>query len=271
MATMTYTGSFTEMGRQTSDGFTQTAELTKNGNATNAVNSVSASVIFQSYGSYTYEVTVTLTFNDNTTKTSTKSITTPGSNKSQTETFTFSGLTLEQANNIKSISTYSPTVSPYIGTLQDCLFVLGNCSVTIDYTAITKVSTPTISVATTSTASSTVIIANRCLLCAFIAWFLCQGYKGISLSIKNHRWHIRNFFGAGGMPSSHTASVVALTVSIGAHYGFGTPLFAACSVFSIVVMYDAAGVRRETGRQSVVINEIVSQQQASFEYQQLKE
>ena len=100
---------------------------------------------------------------------------------------------------------------------------------------------------------------NKCLICALIAWFVCQSYKGFTLVKKKHQWRLRYFLGAGGMPSSHTATVVAVTVSIGILHGFGTPLFAACLVFSIIVMHDAAGVRRETGKQSVIINEMVSQ------------
>ncbi len=60
--------------------------------------------------------------------------------------------------------------------------------------------------------------------------------------------------GSSGMPSSHTASVMALTTMVGLKDGFDSALFAACMVFSVVVMYDAMGVRRETGKQGYVIN-----------------
>lgn len=58
------------------------------------------------------------------------------------------------------------------------------------------------------------------------------------------------------MPSSHTASVVALSSFIANTQGFASPLFSICVVFSVIVMYDAVGVRQETGKQSKIINEI---------------
>ena len=106
------------------------------------------------------------------------------------------------------------------------------------------------------------LLANKCLLCALLAWTVAQGLKIFTLGIKNHHWSIRNFIGSGGMPSSHTAGVVALTIMVGWQQGFASEVFAACLVFSCIVMYDAAGVRRETGRQGKVINELLSSQTA---------
>ncbi len=59
------------------------------------------------------------------------------------------------------------------------------------------------------------------------------------------------------MPSSHTAAVVALSTLVGARNGFVSPLFAISLAFSVVVMYDAAGVRQETGKQGAIINVIL--------------
>lgn len=64
-------------------------------------------------------------------------------------------------------------------------------------------------------------------------------------------------FGSGGMPSSHTAFVVSLTLMIGATQGFDSAIFALSFTMAAIVMYDATGVRRETGKQAVIINEIV--------------
>ena len=97
------------------------------------------------------------------------------------------------------------------------------------------------------------ILQNSCLWTAVCAWFIAQGLK----VLQDRKFTWRRFLSSGGMPSSHTASVVAISVMVGGKMGFDTALFAACCVFGIVVMYDAAGVRRETGRQGKAINDIV--------------
>ena len=65
-------------------------------------------------------------------------------------------------------------------------------------------------------------------------------------------------FCSGGMPSSHTAATIALTTMVGFLDGFGSTLFAVCLIFSIVVMYDAAGVRRQAGKQGSIINMLLN-------------
>lgn len=101
------------------------------------------------------------------------------------------------------------------------------------------------------------IFANKTLFCALTGWFLAQAIKIPTYWIVEKKLDWRRFFGSGGMPSSHTAMVVALALSIGANYGFASPEFAITFVLAAVVMYDASGVRRETGRQGQVINEIL--------------
>lgn len=63
--------------------------------------------------------------------------------------------------------------------------------------------------------------------------------------------------GSGGMPSSHSATVCALATATGISYGLGSFEFAISAIFAIVVMYDAIGVRRETGIQAKVLNEMM--------------
>lgn len=70
---------------------------------------------------------------------------------------------------------------------------------------------------------------------------------------------IRRFVGAGGMPSSHSALVVSLATSIGEINGYDSPYFAMAAIFALIVMYDAAGVRRAAGKQAAVINEILEE------------
>ncbi|XP_072085136.1 uncharacterized protein [Arachis hypogaea] len=74
---------------------------------------------------------------------------------------------------------------------------------------------------------------------------------------KERRWDVKQFVGSGGMPSSHSATVTALTASVGFQEGFGGPLFATALVLALIVMYDATGVRLQAGRQAEVLNQIV--------------
>ena len=97
------------------------------------------------------------------------------------------------------------------------------------------------------------IFSNMALICAVTAWFIAQLIK----CILYRDFSVKRFLASGGMPSSHTSSVVALTTLIGSRNGFDSPIFAVAAVFSVIVMYDAAGVRRETGRQGKAINEIL--------------
>lgn len=101
------------------------------------------------------------------------------------------------------------------------------------------------------------ILHNHVLFAALIGWFLAQMLKIPIYYAVEKRWDWHRFHGSGGMPSSHTAMVVTGSIMVGALNGFDSALFAASVVFSSVVMYDAAGVRRETGRQAEVINQIL--------------
>lgn len=107
--------------------------------------------------------------------------------------------------------------------------------------------------------SITGIFHNHALFAGLIGWFLAQALKIPIYYLVEKQWDMRRFFGSGGMPSSHTAMVVALTMMIGAEHGFDSGLFAVSAVFSSVVMYDATGVRRETGRQATIINRLVEE------------
>ena len=89
------------------------------------------------------------------------------------------------------------------------------------------------------------------------AWFVAQALKIPTYYLVEKKWDWHRFFGSGGMPSSHTAFVVSLTLMIGATQGFDSAIFALSFTMAAIVMYDATGVRRETGKQAVVINEIV--------------
>ena len=101
------------------------------------------------------------------------------------------------------------------------------------------------------------IFSNRYIWCGLTSYFVAQALKIPTYYLVEKRWDVRRFVGSGGMPSSHSAIVVSLAILIGAFEGFDTPLFALSVALMAIVMYDAAGVRRETGKQGAVINEIL--------------
>lgn len=101
------------------------------------------------------------------------------------------------------------------------------------------------------------VFENRILICALISWLTAQVIKVPIYWLVERKLNWRRLFGAGGMPSSHTSFVVALTLMVGVTQGFNTPVFAVSFTLAAIVMYDAAGVRRETGTQAAVINQIL--------------
>ena len=118
------------------------------------------------------------------------------------------------------------------------------------------------------------IINNYPLVCAVLSWMTAQFLKVIINFAKNRRFNWKVVWSSGGMPSSHSATVVSLAISIGLTSGFKTPLFAVAAIFAFITMYDAAGVRRETGDIAKIINDLVLHNpeiENSEEYKDLKE
>ena len=97
----------------------------------------------------------------------------------------------------------------------------------------------------------------RYLLPPLVAWSIAQATKVTYMSWRQRRLNLRVLAEMGGMPSSHSAIVMGLTTAVGRIHGVGSPLFAIALIFSFVVMYDAAGVRRAAGRQAAVLNRLV--------------
>ncbi|MGH7882437.1 MAG: divergent PAP2 family protein [Candidatus Dormibacteraceae bacterium] len=95
------------------------------------------------------------------------------------------------------------------------------------------------------------------LLPAVAAWGVAQIFKLTEQSLRRHRLSLRALTETGGMPSSHSALVMALTTDIGRQQGVGSAVFAVSLIFSLVVMYDAQGVRRAAGHQAEVINQLL--------------
>lgn len=97
------------------------------------------------------------------------------------------------------------------------------------------------------------------LVTCIIAWFAAQLIKVIHTLVKNKKIDFRRFIGSGGMPSSHSSFVTSLATAVGIEKGFAGTEFAIATVFAMVVMYDAAGVRRAAGQQAKILNQIVEE------------
>lgn len=98
---------------------------------------------------------------------------------------------------------------------------------------------------------------NPPLLAALSAWALAQILKMPVHYAQTRKWDWSLLLRAGGMPSSHSALVTATAHGIGLSTGFDTPLFALAVSVAMIVIYDATGIRRESGKQAVIINAIV--------------
>ena len=99
-------------------------------------------------------------------------------------------------------------------------------------------------------------ITNKFFITAVASWTVAQVLKVFIYAIINKTWDFSRLFGDGGMPSCHSSCVTALSVMCGYTAGWDTPIFAAVAIFAIIVINDAVGVRRETGKQAKSIKEI---------------
>lgn len=95
---------------------------------------------------------------------------------------------------------------------------------------------------------------NRAFLAVFTSWFVSQLAKVLRGMLREKRFNFRWLFDAGGMPSAHSASVASLATTVGIYYGFGSMPFLVVLIFTLITMFDAAGVRRNVGRQAMILN-----------------
>ena len=102
------------------------------------------------------------------------------------------------------------------------------------------------------------IWSNEAIWIPFFTWCTVQILKFILDLISQKKANFKRLYGSGGMPSSHSALVMSITTVAGLVEGFDSIAFAACFVFSMIVMYDAAGVRRAAGKQARVLNQIIA-------------
>ncbi len=103
------------------------------------------------------------------------------------------------------------------------------------------------------------LLANRIAQATFISWAVAQVLKVLVELLWRHKLNLRLLTSAGGMPSSHSASVCALTAAIALREGTSSTLFVLSLVFAIIVMYDAAGVRRAASIQARILNQIIDE------------
>ncbi len=102
------------------------------------------------------------------------------------------------------------------------------------------------------------LINNKLLVSALVGWFTAQILKTMINALMTKEFNPERLVGSGGMPSSHSATVCSLTTAAAIVYGPASAEFAISFVLAVIVMYDAMGVRRETGKQAKLLNLMMS-------------
>ncbi len=118
------------------------------------------------------------------------------------------------------------------------------------------------------------ILDNRVLLVALVACLIAQILKLVIEIVKNRKLNVQVLVTTGGMPSAHSALVTALAAGVGQKLGWESPDFAVATVFAIIVMYDAAGVRQAAGKQARILNQMIDElfhEKPGFSEDRLKE
>lgn len=103
------------------------------------------------------------------------------------------------------------------------------------------------------------LLQNKALIAALLAWLFAQVIKTVIQSLLTKKFQIERLWGAGGMPSAHSAMVCALAVSTARFYTPSSPIFALALVVAFITVYDAMGVRRETGRHAKLLNRYLNE------------
>lgn len=100
---------------------------------------------------------------------------------------------------------------------------------------------------------------NIILSISLIGWLVAQILKTVINYFVIGEFNLERMWGAGGMPSAHSSTVCAMVIATGRYVGVHSPVFAMAFVLAVIVMYDAMGVRRETGEQAKVLNRMISE------------
>ena len=116
------------------------------------------------------------------------------------------------------------------------------------------------------------LLSNKTVTVPALAWLIAQTAKVIVSIAVYKKYDVGRWFGAGGMPSSHTAYVISLTAVLGKTQGMASTSFGIATAFSFIVMHDALGVRRAAGKQAQLLNSLMTAHFAGEEfYEKLKE
>jgi uncharacterized protein len=122
------------------------------------------------------------------------------------------------------------------------------------------------------------LLSNTALISALFSWFIAQFLKIIIEIVSNKKFTtkdliLRAILGTGGMPSSHSATITAVALSIGMKEGFNTSIFALAFILVFIVIRDATGVRLSAGRQATAINQIIEEMYSRYNisYKKVKE
>ena len=117
----------------------------------------------------------------------------------------------------------------------------------------------------------TQMLGNQILVSAVMGWVVAQFLKTLIDFLLNKSFNAERLVGSGGMPSSHSATVCGMPTAAMLRYGVGSFEFAVSFVVSMVVMYDAIGVRRETGKQAKLLNSILMENPLKLNAEVLQE
>lgn len=113
----------------------------------------------------------------------------------------------------------------------------------------------------------------RAYWAVFASWFVAQLIKVFRARFTEKRYNLRWMIKTGGMPSAHSATVSSLAAVTGLYFGFKTMPFLIVLIFTIITMFDAAGVRRNVGRQAIILNKMLDelQEKGQVQEQRVKE
>ena len=121
------------------------------------------------------------------------------------------------------------------------------------------------------------IVTNPVLFIPALSWIVAQILKAIINAIVNKKFSFSRLVGDGGMPSGHSATVTSLAIMCGLTSGFDSPTFGLATIFAIVVMHDALGVRREAGKHAMsiiemaeILNDFISEHNSQIKTDKLK-
>ena len=101
------------------------------------------------------------------------------------------------------------------------------------------------------------LLTNPFLITSTSSWLIAQVVKTVIHAFVNKKLDMTRLFGDGGMPSGHSATVTSLATFSALVYGTGSFQFAVCAILAIIVCHDATGVRLETGKQALLLNELI--------------